>query len=105
MLTGKRTLFGAAGSFPSKGGVRADDSPSSPGACVPWSARAQSFAPTALGTDAHPGRRSLDSSWLWTSSPGKAISTKRGGAGLPAGGPAGRRSLVGSEDWTFLYGR
>lgn len=53
----------------------------------------------------HPGRRSLDSPWLWTSSPGKATSTKRGGAGLPAGGPAGRGSLVRSEDWTFLYAK
>ena len=66
----------------------------------PWAQR-----PAVAPLPATPGRRSLGSPWLWTSSPGKAISTKRGGAGLPAGGPAGRGSLVGSEGRTFLYGR
>ena len=78
-----------------------------PGVLAHRALRPQPWAqmPAVAPLPATPGRRSLGSPWLWTSSPGKAISTKRGGAGLPAGGPAGRGSLVGNEGWTFLYGR
>ena len=51
MLTGRRTLSGAAGSFLGKGGVRADDSPP-PQVHVLPGVPVQSFAPTALSTDA-----------------------------------------------------
>lgn len=51
MLTGRRALSGVAGSFPGKGGVRADDSPPPQVRVLPG-VHVQSFAPTALSTDA-----------------------------------------------------